>query len=107
MDSAGKSNGRRLFLKRERIVKTRRRTAGSESRKVKLDRLWNEEAINKRNGFRFDLEIERDRFLRLPGCAHPCAESGGMGRGFVMGVMRGMGNRLWIHDPAQDEQADG
>jgi len=70
-----------------------------------LDRLWNEEAVDKMNGFRFDLKVERDRFLRLPGGAHPRAEGGGVRGGFMMGMVRGMRHRLGIHHPAQHEQA--
>ena len=71
-----------------------------------MDRLWGDEAVDKMNGFPFGLEVERDRFLRLPSCTHPRAEGRGMSGGFVMRMVRGMGHRLRIHHPAQDEQAD-
>ena len=85
----------------------RGRTACGERGEVKLDRLWGDEAVDKMNGFRFDLEIERDRFLGLSGCAHPRTERSGMHSSFVMSMVRGMSHRLWIHHPAQHEQAHG
>ena len=83
-----------------------RRTARSESREGKLNRLRGAEAVDKMNGFRFDLKVERDRFLRLAGCAHPRTERRGMHGGFVMSMVRGMSHRLWIHHPAQNQQAN-
>lgn len=82
------------------------RTACGERGEVKLDRLGGDEIVDKMNGFRFDLEIERDRFLRLAGCAHPRTERRGMHGGFVVSMVRGMSHRLWIHHPAQNQQAN-
>ena len=82
------------------------RTAGRESNQVKFDWLSGDGRIIERRHFYFDLEVEGDVFLRLTGRAHPRAEGGGMRGSFVMGMMRGMRDRLWIHQPAQDEQAE-
>ncbi len=58
------------------------------------------EAVSRRHGFHFDLEVERNVFLRLTSRAHPRAEGGGMRGRFVMGMMRGMSDRLRIHESA-------
>jgi len=62
--------------------------------------------IDRMKNFRLDLEVEGHAFLRLPRRAHPRTEGGGMGGRFVVRVMRGMRYRLWIHHPAQREQAE-
>jgi hypothetical protein len=82
------------------------RTAGRWDNEVKIYRLLRGKAVYGGDDFRFDLEVERDEFLRLAGRAHPRAKGGGVRRGFVMGMMRGMCHGLWIHQPAQDEQAE-
>lgn len=81
-------------------------TAGRESNQVKFDRLSGDERIIERLHFHFNLEVERNVILRLTGRAHPRAERCGMRGGFVMGMMRGMPDRLRIHHPAQNEQAE-
>jgi len=60
----------------------------------------NIEMIDRMKNFRFDLKMDRHTFLRLPRCAHPRTESGGMRGTFVVRVMRGMRHRLRVHHPA-------
>ena len=68
---------------------------------------WSDKTFKNSERLCFDLEVERDAFLCLPGGAHPRTKGGGMRRGFVMRVMRGVRDGLWVHHAAQDEKADG
>lgn len=87
------------------LEQVERGASASERSGVNFDRLGCDEAVRGVSGCRYDLQIERNRFLCLAGCAHPRAERRRMGRRFVMGMVRGMRHRLGIHHPAQDEQA--
>jgi hypothetical protein len=81
------------------------RPSRGKREEVELDRLWGDEVVDKMNGYRFDLEVERDRFLGLAGCAHPRTERSGVHGGLVMSMVRGVSHCLWIHHSAQHEQA--
>jgi len=53
------------------------------------------------------LEDKRDPFEHLPRRAHPRTESRRVGRSLVMRVVRGVRHRLGIHQPAEEQEADG
>jgi len=53
------------------------------------------------------LEDKRDPFEDLAGRAHPRTESRRVGGSLVMRVVRGVRHRLGIHQPAEEQEADG
>lgn len=52
------------------------------------------------------LKYDRRPFEHLPGRAHPRAQDRRMGLGRVMGMVAGMGHRLRVSQPAQEQEAD-
>ena len=67
--------------------------------------------MRKRNtgqGDRTDVSVEAERnpFEHLPGRAHPGAQCRRVGRSLVMRMVRGVGHRLGIHQPAEEEETD-
>lgn len=48
-----------------------------------------------------------DAFENLPGRAHPRAEHSRVGRGLMVGMMRGVLDRLGIDHTAEEQEADG
>ena len=61
------------------------------------------------NGDRAAIRLKDDRgpFKDLAGRAHPRTQGRRMGLGRVMGMVPGVGHRLRISQPAQQQQADG
>ncbi len=53
------------------------------------------------------VQDDRRSLEDLPGRAHPRAQDRGMGLGRVMRMVPGVGHRLWIGQPAQQQEADG
>ena len=67
--------------------------------------------VRKRNTGQGDrtgvsVEAERNPFEDLPCRAHPGAQCSRVGRGLVMGMVRCVGHRLGIHQPAEEEETD-
>jgi hypothetical protein len=61
------------------------------------------------NGDRVAIRVKDDPgpFKDLAGRAHPRTQGRRMGLGRVMGMVSGVGHRLRIGQPAQQQQADG
>ena len=53
------------------------------------------------------LEDDRDPFEHLPRRAHPRAQRARMGGGVMMGMVRSVGDRLRIDQPAEEQETDG
>jgi len=67
--------------------------------------------VSKRNTGQGDqtgvsVEAERNPFEHLPCGAHPGSQCGRVGRSLVMRMVRGVGHRLGIHQPAEEEETD-
>ncbi len=66
----------------------------------------NRDEAGNADGAPIGLKHDRRPLADLAGGAHPRAQHGGMGRRLVLRVVPRVGDRLWIDQPAEQQQAD-
>jgi hypothetical protein len=84
-----------------------RRTAGRGRVTDAAERLRKNRKTGERQRTKIGLEDYLDPFEHLAGRARPRAEGSRVGGSLVMRVVRGVRHRLGIHQPAEEQEADG